>query len=271
MPARLSSSFAPSSGPPRGWPRRRAPLARRGLTAPGGERNASWTPPVPGKPTRLFDLGVDPFTRGQHRGVDLDAAPGERVRSACGGRVVFAGRVAGAGTVSVRLRAMAGRRTRRSSGSRCGPVCASDRVEGSGGSLGTSASDGGGPRRGTRGNPRRSQRSRREATRLHLGVRRESERFGYVDPLGFLAAADRAPPPVVPARLPRPAPRATPVPRPARPSPGVAPWPVWVGLALLMTGLVGAGTLRFPLRKTGGAACRASSTSSSSPTTPSSP
>jgi hypothetical protein len=56
-----------------------------------------------------------------------------------------------------------------------------------------------------------------------------------------------------------------------RPAPAVAPWSVWVGLALLMTGLAGAGTLHLPLRKTGGAACRASSTSSSSPTTPSSP
>ena len=69
---------------------------------PVGAAAKRWTAPVPGAPTRLFDLGPDPFARGQHRGVDLDAAPGERVRSACGGRVVFAGRVAGAGTVSVR-------------------------------------------------------------------------------------------------------------------------------------------------------------------------
>ncbi len=78
----------------------RAAVAGAADTSPGAAPR--WAPPVPGPPTRLFDLGGDPFTRGQHRGVDLDAAPGERVRSACGGRVVFAGRVAGAGTVSVR-------------------------------------------------------------------------------------------------------------------------------------------------------------------------
>jgi hypothetical protein len=199
---------------------------------------------VPGPPTRLFDLGPDAFARGQHRGVDLDAARGERVRAACSGRVVFAGTVAGAGTVSVR----------------CGPwhvtyaplrriaVRAGARV-GQGRGLGRLAGE----------------------EPLHFGVRRASERFGYVDPLRFLAAPRRAPPPVLPARLPRPAPRARPAPRSPRPSRGLAPWPVWLGLALLMTGLAGAGTLRFPLRKPGGAACRASSTSSSSPTTPSSP
>jgi Peptidase family M23 len=207
---------------------------------------AAWTPPVPGLPTRLFDLGPDPFARGQHRGVDLDAAPGGRVRSACGGRVLFAGRVAGTGTVSVL----------------CGPwratyapleriaVRAGARV-GAGRGLG---------RVGAVGH-----------AGLHFGVRREGRRFGYVDPLRFLAAPRRAPPPVVPARLPRPASRPRPAAHPARPEPGLAPWPVWLGLALLMTGLVGAGTLRFPVHSTGGAACRASSTSSSSPPTPSSP
>ena len=225
---------------------------------------------MPGPPTRLFDLGGDPFTRGQHRGVDLDAAPGERVRSACGGRVVFAGRVAGAGTVSVRcgrwrvsyapLERIAVRAGARWSGSALGRVGrVRSRTEG-------------GRFAGARGTTPPSQRSgRTDHAGLHLGVRREGRRFGYVDPLRFLATAARAPPPVVAARAaPRRSARA-PVPRPSRPSPTLAPWPVWLGLALLMTGLAGAGTLRFPLRKTGGAACRASSTSSSSPTTPSSP
>lgn len=208
------------------------------------EARASWKPPVPGPPTRLFDLGSDPFARGQHRGVDLDGRPGERVRSACAGRVVFAGRVAGAGTVSVR----------------CGrwrvTYAPLERIA---------------VRRGARAGPGRGLGRMAGDEPLHLGVRRESERFGYVDPLRFLAHADRAPPPLLPARRPARVPRARPAPRPSRPSPTLAPWPVWLGLALLMTGIAGAGTLRFPLRKTGGAACRASSTSSSSPTTPSSP
>jgi hypothetical protein len=210
---------------------------------------AGWTPPVPAPPTRLFDLGPDPFARGQHRGVDFDTAPGERVRSACGGRVVFAGRVAGAGTVSVR----------------CGPWRVSyaplERIA---------------VRRGAPVGPgRRVGRVSAAAAHagLHLGVRRESSRFGYVDPLRFLAGPRGAPPPVVPARGPRPVTRARPHPaaRPSRPSPGLAPWPVWLGVALLMTGLAGAGTLRFPFRRQEGPSCRASSISSSSPTTPSSP
>jgi hypothetical protein len=224
---------------------------------PVAEARASWQSPVPGPPTRLFDVGRDPFARGQHRGVDLAAAPGERARSACGGRVVFAGRVAGAGTVSVRcgrwrvtyapLERIAVR-----AGARVGP----------GTRLGRVSAEARRPPGGVAG--------RAGHAGLHFGVRRASQRFGYVDPLRFLAGP-RAPPPVVPVRVPRPAPRAHAAPHPSRPSPGLAPWPVWLGLALLMTGLAGAGTLRFPLRKSGGAACPASSTSSSSPTTPSSP
>jgi hypothetical protein len=214
-----------------------------------------WEAPVPGPPTRIFDLGSDPFARGRHRGVDLDAAPGERVRSACRGPVMFAGRVGGIGTVSVRCKRW---RVTYAPLERIA-VRAGDSV-GAGRGLARVA----GLRR-----PRRSGPEGHAG--LHLGVRRESQRFGYVDPLSFLAAADRAPPAVVPARLPRPVPRATPVPRLSRPAPRVAPWPVWVGLALLMTGVAGAGTLRLPLRKPGGATCRASSTSSSSPPTPSRP
>ena len=141
-----------------------------------------------------FDLGPDPFARGQHRGVDLAAAPGERVRSACGGRVVFAGRVAGEGTVSVRCGAWRVtyaplERIAVRAGARVGPGRRLGRVARASGHAG-------GPRRGDAG--------------LHLGVRREGRRFGYVDPLRFLSGPRRAPPPVVAARPPRAAPRAHP-------------------------------------------------------------
>jgi hypothetical protein len=227
---------------------------------PAAPAAAAWIPPVPGAPTRLFDLGPDPFAGGQHRGVDLDSPPGERVRSACGGRVAFAGPVAGRGTVSVRcgrwrvtyapLERIAVR-----AGARVGPGRALGHLARAAAPVGRPPGDAGVAPAG-----------------LHFGVRREAARFGYVDPLRFLARR-RAPPPspVVPIRLPRPALRPRPAGRPAPPAPGLAPWPVWVGLALLMTGLAGAGTVRFPHRETGGAACRASSTSSSSPPTPSSP
>jgi hypothetical protein len=214
----------------------------------------AWTPPVSGEPTKLFHLGPNPFLRGQHRGVDLAARRGERVRAACAGRVVFAGPVAGAGTVSVRCggwRVSYGPLTRIA-------VRERERI-GAGAPLGRSA----------RG--------------IHFGVRREGRRFGYVDPLRFLAGG-RPPPPVLgrwPAGRPPQSPRARPRhptrPRPARPhaaSPPtatLAPWPVWLGLTLLLTGLFGAGRLGLPSRRQEGAPCRASSTSSSSPTTPSSP
>jgi hypothetical protein len=211
----------------------------------------AWTPPVPGPPTRLFDLGPDPFARGQHRGVDF-AARGDRVRAACAGRVVFAGRVAGEGTVSVRCGAW------RVSYAPLTRIAVRE-----GGRIGAGAHLG------------------RARADLHLGVRREGRRFGYVDPLRFLDARRSPPPPLVAppqAVRRRAAPRAPPLmrPHPARPHPvrpdaGLAPWPVWLGLILLLTGLVGAGRLSLPYRRQEEAPCRASSTSSSSPTTPSSP
>jgi len=70
--------------------------APRAVIAP----SPRWVPPVPGSPARLFHLTADPFARGQHRGVDFPARG--TVRSGCSGRVVFAGRVAGEGTVSMR-------------------------------------------------------------------------------------------------------------------------------------------------------------------------
>jgi peptidase M23-like protein len=45
---------------------------------------------VSGVVLRPFSYGADPFAGGWHRGVDLRAAPGNPVRAACGGRVVTA-------------------------------------------------------------------------------------------------------------------------------------------------------------------------------------
>jgi peptidase M23-like protein len=190
-----------------------------------------WRAPVSGAPTRLFHLGPNPFLRGQHRGVDLAAGRGDAVRAACAGRVVFAGRVAGQRTVSVRC----GRwRVSYAPLTRLG-VRAGERV-GSGARLG------------------------RAARGIHFGVRREGRRFGYVDPLPFLAGS-ASPPPAVPVRV-RPPPRATPpAVRAAHLRPALAPWPVWLGLTLLLMGLVGGGRVRLSRRRRERAPSRASSTS----------
>jgi murein DD-endopeptidase MepM/ murein hydrolase activator NlpD len=72
------------------------------LAAPAA-RAGSWQAPVDGPLLRSFDVHGSPYARGQHRGVDIGAATGATVRSACGGRVGFAGGVPGGGlTVSVR-------------------------------------------------------------------------------------------------------------------------------------------------------------------------
>ena len=190
--------------------------------------------PVGGDVTRGFDPGR-PYEGGRHRGVDLAAAPGTPVRAACAGPVAFAGRIGGAGIVTLR----------------CGPwrvthlplaaITARGRVA-RGAVIGTVARSPG-------------------HDGLHLGVRRDGTRFGYADPLRFLGRrsppgplgraprGDRRPPRIVrprPPRFvrpPRPAPprivrpRAAPrLVRAPRPSPPLAPWPAWAGLALVLGG-----------------------------------
>ncbi len=71
-------------------------------------------------------------------------------------------------------------------------------------------------------------------------MRRDGTRFGYVDPLRFMAAPTR---PVPLGRAPRAGRRAPParIVRPRRrivrpAAPPLAPWPAWAGLALVLAG-----------------------------------
>jgi len=222
--------------------------AAAGAAPPAAAASGHWQQPVPGPVTRAFDYAGEPFAAGRHRGADFAARPGAAVRSACAGRVVFAGTAGSNGpTVSVRcgdwrvaylpLRTLAIRR-----GARVGR----------GAVLGTAAGSG---RHGG----------------LHVGVRREGSRWGYVDPLPFFGAAGQLPlappprrlrPPPVGRPLPTAAPRSRPIPfhRPVvapRPNPlhhpveapahgpqwpvQEAPWPAWAGLTLVLAGACGAG------------------------------
>jgi Peptidase family M23 len=229
---------------------------------------AAWRPPVAGGLTRPFAVTTNPFEAGQHRGIDLRAAPGTPVRAPCTGRVVVAGRVGTSGGV-VTLRCGHWRVTHLPLATIT--VRAGTRVA-RGARLGTVA-------RGT------------THAGLHLGVRREGKRFGYVDPLRFLTPAPttpapplgraprdhRNPPPSAPRARPAPpttaplaapthvplaqpthapfaapthaplaAPTGTPLASPrgtprdfvpdTRGDDSFAPWPAWLGLALVLAG-----------------------------------
>jgi murein DD-endopeptidase MepM/ murein hydrolase activator NlpD len=216
------------------------------LAVPSAALAERWLRPVPGEVARSFSYArATPFAAGAHRGADLAARAGAPVRSACAGTVVHAGPVAGQGrVVSVRC------------GSRRVSYLPLARVTVRAGApmragtkIGTVAAGHGG---------------------LHLGVRREDDRFAYEDPIALLSAREPpAPPTGVPRARPalpgqvrvrsrRPAgpPRVTPRSDPQQPhteplrppahrepTPPLAPLPVWLGLGLLLTGAAGSGTV----------------------------
>ena len=183
---------------------------------------AAWRWPLRGEVRRPFAVTADrPYAVGQHRGVDLAARRGAAVRSACTGRVRFAGRVGRLGrVVSVRCGALVA--TYLDLGTvqvvRGGVVAAGQRL----GAVGP-------------------------AGRLHLGARHAGS-GRYVDPLTLLRTP-RGPwlgpaPGVAPhvrrsrPTAPAPAPVASPAPAPAR-----VPVAAWVGLALVAAALPAGGLL----------------------------
>jgi Peptidase family M23 len=202
-----------------------------------GRGAAGWLRPVAGAVVRGFRYGADPFRAGWHRGADLLVRAGTPVRSACPGRVAFAGAVARAGrAVTVR----------------CGRWSVSylplARV-----SVGRGQAVRRGERLGLTAAPRHHPA-------LHFGVRRTGSRFAYVDPLPFLtppaAVPVVGPPPrrrlrpVGPSAPPRAAARARAAPA-ATPTRPLAPWPVWLGLALILAGAAGDRALSRRRTRTG--------------------
>lgn len=201
---------------------------------PGEAGAAPWLWPVRGPLLARFHAGSDPFAAGQHRGIDVVAAAGTPVVSACAGRVRFAGTAGTSGrTVSVRCGGLvASYLYLRSIAVREGQVVGRSRRLGEVG---------------------RSGRPPAGMPQLHFGVRRLTRRWEYVDPLSLLGedgspalppllpTVPRAPGPLGPA--PRPvAPRPRPAPALAwRALPAAAPtafaWTAWAGLGLLAAGL----------------------------------
>lgn len=226
-----------------------------------------WGWPVRGPVLTRFDVGPDPFARGQRRGITIGAPAGSTVGSACRGTVRFAGTVADAGqTVSVacaggltatylHLGGLAVHRGRR--------VAVGESI----GTLG------------------RSGRPALAASHLQFGVHRTGKRWAYVDPLSLLDGPAGWSPPfaAIPVRGPGPA---TVPPGRGAPWLGRAPWParavhalaagtsptdrvpvsesgaavpviVWAGAALLVLALPGWGLGR-PARRRRRAAQRIS-------------
>jgi hypothetical protein len=172
------------------------------LALPSTAYARTWRWPVEGQVVQHFVLDKrDPFAKGQHRGIKIQAREGTRVRAACAGDVRFAGTVPRHGrTVSVT----------------CGPFVATYLH------LSSMA-----VRRGQRLAP--GQHVGSTTARLHFGIRRRADRFGYVDPLSLLPSDPLGPAPPPLAAGPRRR-----VPPPAPPSmPARIPAPIWAGLALL--------------------------------------
>ena len=163
----------------------------------------AWTWPVDGPVLRPFSLGDDPYAAGQHRGIDVAAAPGSPVRAPAAGTVSFAGTVPGGGRTLTLL---------------TDDGYAVTLVHLGGIAVTRSAAVAEGAAVGTIGP---SGEAEHGEGYVHLGVRVADDPNGYLDPLAFLPGREVAPPPAPGPRGDVEAPEAPPPP----PAPVTAPAP----------------------------------------------
>ena len=217
-------------------------------------------PPVAGDVARAFAYEpAAPFAAGRHRGADLAAPPGAPVRAACGGRVAWAGN----GVVTLRCGAWrvthlplatisARPGARISAGTRIGTLGRDERHTGL--HLGVRRAGDRfayvdpAPLLAARAAHRCRSRRRRSGRRASAPEWRRERRGARRAPC---RRAGRAPRRAARALVravvapPRAAPRVVAPPRASgrvRVSPPeLAPWPAWLGLALLLLGAAGGG------------------------------
>ncbi|MBA2463018.1 MAG: M23 family metallopeptidase, partial [Actinobacteria bacterium] len=138
---------------------------------------SAWTWPADGPVLRPFSLSADPYAAGQHRGVDIGAPEGTRVRAPAAGMVSFVGSVPNGGRVVTIQTADGYAVTLLQLGStavlRGAPVEEGSVV----GAVGPSA------------DPVTLE------SHVHLGIRTADDPNGYVDPLGLLPPRAPASPP----------------------------------------------------------------------------
>jgi Peptidase family M23 len=160
---------------------------------------ADWVWPLRGEVITPYRNGTDPYSAGQHRGIDIAGEAGAPVVAAAGGEVRFAG-TAGSSGLTVSIRTADGRYDTSYLHLASATVREGDRV-GPGHRIGTVGTS------GTRS---------ATAPHLHFGIRDAGSRHAYHDPLTFL------PPPSAPPQDPRATPAPQPAPAPANPAPAPA-------------------------------------------------
>src|SRR4051794_33172923 len=161
----------------------------------------AWSWPVGGAVLRPFVLGDDPYTGGQHRGLDIATAPGETVVAPAAGTVSYAGTVPSGGR-TVTIRTADGYAVTLL---HLGSIGVREDASLAEGDAVGAVADTGAPAYAT--------------PFVYLGIRVADQPEGYLDPLGFLPARTQPPPPAAP-----PVPAPPPDPTPA-PDPGPAPLP----------------------------------------------